>query len=105
MELRNIKGTSKRQSIAFLCIPLVLSSFTHLLNAPGFPDIFYDEGIYMRRAMHMLEGLGPQEGSFYDHPYFGQMFLAGVLWLAGYQHLPDTLASAQTVAALSLIHI
>ncbi|TLX87656.1 MAG: hypothetical protein E6K97_08290 [Thaumarchaeota archaeon] len=33
----------------------------------------------MRRAMHVLEGLGPQEtATFYDHPYFGQLFLAGI---------------------------
>ena len=32
-----------------------------------------------------LEGLGPQEADFrYDHPYFGQIFLAGVLGLVGF---------------------
>lgn len=64
---------------AMLLIPLALSAFTHLWNPAGFPDIFYDEGIYMRRAMHVMEGLGPQEETFYDHPYFGQFFLAGSL--------------------------
>ncbi len=38
--------------------------------------------------MHVLAGQGPQEivGSFslYDHPYFGQLFLAGALSIIGY---------------------
>ncbi len=44
----------------------------------------------MRRTMHVVEGLGPQDPSSqfdhtqesttaYDHPYFGQLFLASVL--------------------------
>jgi hypothetical protein len=67
---------------------LILASFTHLWNPIGFPDIFYDEGIYMRRTMHVLEGLGPQESYFYDHPFFGQLFLAATLGIIGY---PDSL--------------
>jgi hypothetical protein len=38
----------------------------------------------MRRAMHILEGLGPQESYFYDHPFFGQVFLAAILGIIGY---------------------
>jgi hypothetical protein len=39
----------------------------------------------MRRAVQVLEGMGPQEPYYpYDHPYFGQLFLAGVLELIGY---------------------
>ena len=35
--------------------------------------------------MHVLEGLGPQEADFrYDHPYLGQIFLAGVLGIVGF---------------------
>jgi hypothetical protein len=35
----------------------------------------------MRRAMQVLKGMGPQESTKtypypYDHPYFGQLFLA-----------------------------
>ena len=52
-----------------------------------------DEGHYMRRAMMVVNGLGPQEedGSYtqqYDHPYFGQISLGAVLSLIGY---PDSL--------------
>lgn len=85
---------------ALLVAALALSAFTHLWNPAGFPDIFYDEGVYMRRAMHVLEGLGPQERTFYDHPYFGQLFLASVFWLAGYPDSLDPSATAQSVESL-----
>ena len=74
-------------STLFLFIPLVLSAFTHFWNPIGFPGLYFDEGIYMRRAMHVLDGQGPQEDlSFYDHPYFGQLFLAAILGSVGYPH-------------------
>ena len=43
----------------------------------------------MLRTMHVLEGLGPQEPKNiftkpFDHPYFGQIFLAATLGLSGY---------------------
>lgn len=34
--------------------------------------------------MLVLAGLGPQESPLYDHPYFSQLFLAGVLRVIGY---------------------
>lgn len=46
----------------------------------------------MRRAMHVINGDGPQEGKFYDHPYFGQIFLGSVLYSIGY---PDSLNPTQ----------
>lgn len=70
--------------------PLLLSAFTHLWNPVGFPDFFYDEGVYMRRALHVLQGLGPQESSYYDHPHFGQLFLAGALAATGYGSFIDS---------------
>lgn len=82
--------------ILFIIItPLVLSAFTHLWNPIGFPTLHVDEGHYMRRAMQVLRGLGPQEltSSYifaYDHPYFGQLFLAGALKIIGY---PDSSVS------------
>lgn len=81
-------------NISLIVIPLVLSSFTHLWNPIGFPSIHIDEGHYMRRSINVLEGLGPQEGAGaqnsgrYDHPYFGQLFLAGLFKIIGY---PDSL--------------
>ena len=43
----------------------------------------------MRRAMQVLKGMGPQESVRtyphpYDHPYFGQLFLAAALGAVGY---------------------
>ena len=81
-----------------MAIPLILSAFTHLFNPLGFPCVHYDEGVYMRRAMHILEGLGAQDPesrfdhsqvttSSYDHPYFGPLFLASILGAIGY---PDS---------------
>jgi hypothetical protein len=77
------------KSILLLAIPLILSAFTHLWNPIGFPSgPSNDEGIYIRRAMHVLTGVGPQESRLYDHPYFSQLFLAGVFKIIGY---PDSL--------------
>lgn len=67
-----------------ILIPLVLASFTHFINPVGFPDVFFDEGIYMRRAMNMIDTGNPQESYLYDHPYFGQIILAGVLQITNY---------------------
>jgi 4-amino-4-deoxy-L-arabinose transferase-like glycosyltransferase len=81
-----------------MLIPLVLSAYTHLWNPMGFPMFHPDEGVYLRRSMHVLAGLGPQDPdsrfdhsqdstSSYDHPYFGQMLLAGIFSIIGY---PDS---------------
>jgi hypothetical protein len=71
-------------SILLVLIPLALSAYTHLWNPIGFPNLFYDEGVYMRRALHVVEGLGPQEAYYYDHPFFGQVFLGSMLRVIGY---------------------
>jgi len=55
----------------------------------------------MRRTLQVLNGLGPQESISvyefpYDHPYFGQIFLAGLLSLTGYpQSLRPSLDSTE----------
>src|SRR5918993_3243660 len=78
--------------VLLLFIPLLLTAFTHLWNPIGFPMFHVDEGHYMRRAMNVLQGFGPQESIStydlgYDHPYFGQLFLASVLNVIGYPEL------------------
>jgi len=85
-----------------ILIPLILASFTHLLNPVGFPEIFFDEGIYMRRAMNMIDTGNPQESYLYDHPYFGQMILAGVLEITNYPH-NDTSTDPESLQNLYLI--
>jgi hypothetical protein len=64
-----------------------LSAFTHLWNAVGFPDQAPDDGTYIRRALSVVDGLGPQQGTFYDHPYFGQIFLGTIFTIIGYPDL------------------
>ena len=72
-------------SVFFLAIPLVLSAYTHLWNVIGFPSIHIDEAHYMRRTMIVMKNLGPQDPYYqYDHPYFGQIFLAAMLGIIGY---------------------
>lgn len=71
-----------------LAIPLILSSFTHLWNPIEFPSLHIDEGHYMRKTMSILEGTGLDPLARYAAPYFGQIFLAGVLGIVGY---PDSL--------------
>jgi 4-amino-4-deoxy-L-arabinose transferase-like glycosyltransferase len=88
-------------NLLIICI-LIVSAFSHLWNIAGFPDVFFDEGIYMRRAMHVLDGMGPQEGNFYDHPFFGQMFLAGILGSIGYPH---SLNSSSDVSSISMLYV
>jgi 4-amino-4-deoxy-L-arabinose transferase-like glycosyltransferase len=86
------KKVTHNKSLLFLGIPLILSSFTHLWNPIGFPAIWVVEGQYMQRAMSVLEGFDLQESKdinphLYDHPFFGQFFLAGLLAIMGY---PDS---------------
>jgi hypothetical protein len=80
-----------------ILIPIILSSFTHLWNAVLFPSFHIDEGVYIRRALHTLNGLGildsdskfdhPQDTtSSYDHPFFGQIVLASIFKIIDYPH-------------------
>ena len=74
-----------RFPIAMLAIPLLLSAYTHLLNPIGFPPgPFNDENIYIARGIRVLNGLGLTESSLFDHPYFAQLFLAGIFFVIGY---------------------
>ena len=80
-----------------LLIIISISAFTHIWNPTGFPALFTDEDIYLRRAMQVLEGLGPQEPVNvnlhpYDHPYFGSLFLASIFKIIGY---PESLHSVE----------
>jgi hypothetical protein len=88
-------------SVLVVLIPLALSAYTHLWNPAGFPNLFYDEGVYMRRAMHVMEGLGPQEAYYYDHPFFGQIFLGSILMVVGY---PQSLSPSADLASIGLLY-
>ena len=83
-----------------LIIPLALSAFTHLWNPIGYPDLFSDEGVYIRRALHILEGFGPQETeTYYDNPFFGQLFLAGIFKFLNY---PDSFGYSTDLHTIEL---
>jgi dolichyl-phosphate-mannose--protein O-mannosyl transferase len=93
----------------FLALPLILSAYTHLWNPAGFPAIWVVEGQYMQRAMQVLEGEGLHEprsffAHFYDHPFFGQLFLAGMLAAADYPpiHSSDASVSGRSIETLYL---
>src|ERR687884_393656 len=86
--MTSILKTVMNSNLFFLIIPLILSTYTHLWNPLGFPaGPSYDENIYLRRTMNILDTLGPQESELYDHPYFLQIFLGGILLLIGYPNL------------------
>ena len=87
-------------SMSLVLIPLALSAYTHLWNPVGFPNLFYDEGVYMRRSMHVMEGLGPQEAYYYDHPFFGQIFLGGMLTIIGYPESLNPSPDMQSIESL-----
>jgi dolichyl-phosphate-mannose-protein mannosyltransferase len=89
-------------------MPLVISAFTHLWNPIGFPNFHVDEGHYMRRAMQVLEGLGPQESKEtydygYDHPFFGQIFLAALLSIVNYPASLNPSVSLHSIEMLYLV--
>jgi hypothetical protein len=75
-----------RSSLLILAIPLLLSSFTHFWNLTGFPAIYMDEDIYLRKALRALEG-APLEADR-SNPVYGWLFLALGLGAIGY---PDSL--------------
>ena len=95
-------------SILLLVIPLTLSAFTHIWNPIGYPAFHVDESHYMRRALQVLQGLGPQESKAtydygYDHPYLGQIFLASVLSLISYPSSIHPSVNSDSIEMLYLV--
>jgi hypothetical protein len=94
--------------ILIILIPVALSAYTHLWNLLGFPSFHIDEAHYLRRAMLVLNGTGPQESAAngyprtYDQPYFGQLFVGGILGLTGY---PNSLSPAADVHSIEMLHL
>jgi hypothetical protein len=48
-----------------------------------------------------MEGLGPQEAYYYDHPFFGQIFLGGMLTIIGY---PESLNPSPDVQSIDSLY-
>src|SRR5215212_7463082 len=101
------KQFGHNKSIFLLSIPLILSAFTHLWNPIGFPAVWVVEGQYMHRAMQVLEDFNyhyKQSSIYpypYDHPFFGQYFLAGMLAMLGYPESLHLSSSSTTAAAIA----
>jgi hypothetical protein len=97
------------QKTAILLAPLILSAYAHLWNPLGFPSIHIDEAHYMRRAMLVIQGMGPQESvasgypRTYDHPYFGQIFLGSILRLIGYPGILNPSSDLQSIESLHMV--
>ena len=94
----------RSSSVLFIVLPLILSAYTHLWNPIGFPAVWVVEGQYMQRAMQVLEGEGLHEprnifAHFYDHPFFGQIFLAGILGAIAY---PNSLPMPSLISINSI---
>lgn len=79
-----------------------LAVFTHFWNISQFPAFHVDEGHYIRRALHVLNGLGPQENqSNYDHPFMGQLILASFFKMIGY---PDSLKPLTSIDSIEMLY-
>ena len=103
MNLRlQLKDGTRRRSLVFILIPLVLSAYTHLWNPTGFPSIHTDEGHYLRKAISTEIGQGLQPQDRYRAPYFGQIFLAGVFSIIGFPNA-ETLGEENPVEQLYLV--
>lgn len=96
---------SGRLGIFYFVLPLVLSTFTHFWNCSDYPSgPSNDEGIYIRRALSVLSGYGPQESLLYDHPFFSQIFLAAIFYIINYPHvLNSSINSVDSVRLLFLV--
>lgn len=92
--VRTFASSSNRKMFFLLTISLALSSFFHLWNVVGFPDHAPDDGTYIRRSLHMMNGSGPQESKFYDHPYFGQIFLSAIFTVIDFPNVAISLQSS-----------
>jgi hypothetical protein len=97
------------KSTLIVVTPLALSALTHLWNPIGFPSIYVDEAHYMRRTMNLIEGNGPQESTKifqhpYDHPYFGQLFLASILGVVNYPDSLNLSSSSNTIQSIEMMY-
>jgi hypothetical protein len=97
-----LKDGTRRRSLVFILIPLVLSAYTHLWNPTGFPSIHTDEGHYLRKAISTEMGQGLQPQDRYRAPYFGQIFLAGIFSIIGFPNV-ETFGEKNPVEQLYLV--
>ena len=83
MSLRRLPGG--RRPLFLLLMILSLSAYTHMWNPAGFPGLLTDEGVYVKRGVGILDGqilYGK-----HDHPFLGQVIIAGFMYVTGYPGL------------------
>lgn len=76
-----------RHHLAWVALGLIVfaSAWAHLAHAAVFHDVLMDEGIYINRAINILQGQALQNPpGWYAHPFFGWVFMAVVFRLVGY---------------------
>jgi hypothetical protein len=98
-------GRRMGSGVFYFVLPLILCAFTHFWNSADYPSgPSNDEGIYIRRAFSVLSGEGPQESLLYDHPFFSQIFLAGIFSMINYPHfLHPSIDGVDSVRLLFLV--
>jgi len=96
----------QNNKLPLLLLPLFLSSIINTWNITGFPNIHVDEGYHMWKVMSILQGEGLlTTDSYLDSyfaPYFGQIFLAGILGMIGY---PDIVHPTLNTASIESIYL
>jgi hypothetical protein len=95
----------KQKDKYYILIPIVLASVVHLWNPSGFPPLHPDESVYMINPMRVLQGYGPQSDKqlgiqLYDHPHFGQLFLAATLAPIGYPNILNLEPTEQSISSI-----
>ncbi|MBA3976996.1 MAG: hypothetical protein H0X50_02215 [Nitrosopumilus sp.] len=97
--------SGRAAGIFYFMLPLIVSAFTYFWNSANYPlGPSNDEGIYIRRAMHVLSGFGPQESLLYDHPYFSQIFMAVVFSIINYPNvLNPTVDSVESIKMIFFV--
>ena len=78
---------SYKRSLLLLVVIIALSAYTHMWNPAGVPILHGDEGTYIKRGVGVLNG--EILYGLHDHPFFGQVVIAGFMHVAGYQDLLD----------------
>ena len=82
-----LHGPSGKGPILLLVVVVALSAYTHMWNPAGFPSLNVDEGVYVKRGVGVLNG--EILYGLHDHPFFGQVVIAGFMHVVGYPDLLD----------------
>jgi len=76
------KDAGTKKSSLIILIPLLLSSVTHLWNLTGFPPVYMDEDIYIRKALKAIQGITLEDDR--SNPVYGWLILSLALGTVGF---------------------